>query len=933
MSTKAVPFQQLVEYAPAGIFHSDAKGLICYANEHWLNLLGLSKRKTDPFDWFHAIDDHQLTAFKNEWHSCIEAHESFHYEAKLKPQNGLTRYIRIDANPIIQDTQLTGYVGHIKDITLRTKQEIELKKSNDLAKNLIEQSRIPYAVREHDDHISYINPAFTHVFGYDLTDIRTANDWYEKAYPDERYRKAVKRDWEYYLNNLEKVHDIATMEARITCKNGSIKTVLVSPSKLLGVCEDQFSVSFYDISELKLAQDLLEKSQERFALAVKGSGVGIWDWNIKSGHVFFAPEFKQELGYSDEEFPSTVASFYQYLHPSDKQKVITAFNNHISSENTPYYIKYRMRHKDGTYHWYQGVGQALKSENGDAYRMAGSHTNISQQMLNHDELSLAKMVFDHSGEAIITTTVSGEIQATNPAFSHITGFEKEELVGSNITKIKSSRNTKFIIKEISQDLIEKGVWAGEIWCITKNNNDIAVSVIINAIKNHKGETKKFIALFTDVTEKKKTQETIWKQAHYDNLTQLLNRNSFAKYIDSAIVGQQPFALLFIDLDHFKQVNDTLGHNVGDELLVQAAHRIKHCVRNSDIVSRFGGDEFTVVLSGELSETIIDRICTQVIESLATPYDLNGEAAYISASIGITQFPKDSHDAETLYKYADQAMYNAKQNGRNRYAFFTKDLEIAANRHREVTSDLRKALDNNEFYVVYQPIINLNNGQIYKAEALLRWHHPKRGLVSPNEFIPLAEETGLINEIGDWVFKQAAVQAKILRKKINENFQISINKSPIQFYNDHETGHALWSEFLSTINLSGSAIAVEITEGLLLDSTEMVKEKLIDFQKNNMAVSLDDFGTGYSALSYLKKFNIDYIKIDRSFVMNIDVDDYNRILCETIIGMSHKLGMKVIAEGVENEQQKQILLKAKCDYGQGYLFSKPVTAEHLIKLIK
>ncbi|MFY0640934.1 MAG: EAL domain-containing protein [Bermanella sp.] len=932
MPNKSVPFQELIEYAPSGIFYSDDKGQITYGNGHFFIILGMTQTQTTYINWLESIDDTHVNPFQHEWMSCIHAKQAFHFEAKLKPQHGLSKYIRIDANPIINTGKLIGFVGEVRDITLRTKQEIELKKNNDLTKSLIEQSRIPYAVREEDDHISYINPAFTSVFGYQIEDVRTADDWYEKAYPDERYRNAVKRDWEYYLNNLERIHDIATMEARITCKDGNIKTVLVSPSKLLGTSEDQFSVSFYDISELKLAQESLEKSQERFALAVKGSGVGIWDWNIKSGHVFFAPEFKQELGYNDVEFPSTVESFYRYLHPDDKQKVINAFNNHISTKNSPYYVKYRMRHKDGSYHWYQGIGQALKSENGDAYRMAGSHTNISQQMRHHDELSLAKMVFDHSGEAIITTSINGQIQATNPAFSNITGFNKNDLIGSNIIKIKSKRNKKYIFDEINKNLKENGVWRGEVWCKTKNDDDIAVSVIINVIKNDKGETNKYIALFTDVTEKKQNQEIIWKQAHYDSLTQLLNRNSFAKYIDSAILGRHPFALLFIDLDHFKQVNDTLGHNVGDELLVQASHRIKHCVRNSDIVSRFGGDEFTVVLSGELNEQIIDRVCTDIIDSLATPFDLDGEAAYISASIGITQYPQDSQDAETLYKYADQAMYNAKHSGRNRYAFFTQDLEIAANHHREITSDLRKALDNNEFYVVYQPIINLDTQQIYKAEALLRWHHPKRGLICPTEFIPLAEETGLINEIGDWVFKQAALQAKVLRKITNSDFQISINKSPIQFYNDHETGHALWSEFLTTINLNGNAIAVEITEGLLLDSTEMVKEKLVDFQKNNMAVSLDDFGTGYSALSYLKKFNIDFIKIDRSFVMNIEIDDYNRILCETIINMSHKLGMKVIAEGVENEKQKEILLNAKCDYGQGYLFSKPVTANNLIKFL-
>ncbi|MGR6872637.1 EAL domain-containing protein [Pseudomonas sp. HK3] len=933
MKSPPVPFQQLVEYAPAGIFHSNSKGEITYANEHWTKLLGLTHCESHGSKWLDAIEDAEVDALKQEWLSCISTNVPFHFEVKLKLKRGLSQYIRIDANPIIEKGLLIGYVGHAKDITLPTNQEFQLKKNNVLEKALIHQSRIPYAVRNDDDQISYINPAFTHIFGYKLDDIQTTEQWYEKAYPDIDYRNAIKKDWQQYLNNLDKKHKVTSLETLIRCKDGNIKTVLISPSKLLGTSEDQFSISFYDISELKLAQESLEKSQERFALAVKGSGVGIWDWNIENGHVFFAKEFKQELGYSDEEFINSVDSFFQYLHPGDKQRVENAFNDHLSDKNTPYFIKYRMCNKDGEYHWYQGVGQALKSENGHAYRMVGSHTNISQQMINHDELTLAKMVFDHSGEAIITTTVSGRIQATNPAFRLITGFQKEELIGSNISVIKSEKNSKNLGKNIIIGLVKNGVWSGEVWCVKKDADDIAVSVVINAIKNEKGITKKYIALFTDITEKKQTQETIWKQAHYDTLTQLLNRNSFTKYVDIALKGNNPFALLFIDLDHFKRVNDTLGHNVGDELLIQAAHRIKHCVRHSDIVSRFGGDEFTVILSGQINEKIINRICNQIIKSLSAPYDLSGEAAYISASIGVTQYPQDSQDIETLYKYADQAMYSAKHNGRGCYAFFTEELELAANRHREVSSDLRKALNNNELYVLYQPIISLDSGEIHKAEALLRWEHPERGLVCPSEFIPLAEETGLINEIGDWVFKQAAVQAKVLRKKISRQFQVSINKSPIQFYNDHATGHALWSAFLSTINLDGSAIAVEITEGLLLDSTEMVKEKLVDFQNNNMAISLDDFGTGYSALSYLKKFDIDYIKIDRSFVMNIEDDHYNRILCETIIGMSHKLGMKVIAEGIENEEQKKILLDAKCDYGQGYLFSKPITASALMQLIE
>lgn len=933
MKKTSPPLQELVERIPTGIFHCNKQGDITYANPYWYALFELSEPLTSNKAWLNTIAPHAINDFKQHWHQCINNSSSLHYEVELTLRHSSSRYICIDISPIINiDNSCNGFVGHVKDVTEHKKALNQQQESIERSHILIEQSRIPYAIQEADERISYINPAFTKVFGYTLEDIPNVTQWNEKAYPDPAYRSKTMQQWQRYLRSKHNQFDISTLEAHITCKDGSIKIIQVSPSKRLDGPANQHFISFYDISELKLAQQALEKSQERFALAVKGSGVGIWDWNIETGYVFFSPEFKQELGYENHEISNTVSSFYQHLHPNDKQKVQKAFNDHLSHQNTPYFVKYRMRHKDGNYQWYQGVGQSLKDENGHAYRMSGSHTNISQQMANHEQLILSKMVFDHSGEAIITTDVNGIVQAANPAFTKITGFTQQDIIGQRVSILYNDLNPKDTLKKIQTNLNTHDSWNGEIWCTKKDQSQIAVSIMITAIKNNKGAHQKYIGLFTDITEKKQIQEIIWKQAHYDDLTQLLNRNSFSKFIDNAIKSKHSFALLFIDLDHFKQVNDTLGHKVGDELLKQASHRIKHCVRASDIVSRFGGDEFTVVLAGLLNENIIHRICNKIIRSLSAPYDLNGEAAYISASIGVTQYPMDSHDIEDLYKYADQAMYDSKRNGRNRYSFFTQELQIAANKQREIASDLRKALETNEFEVLYQPIVNLTSQQIYKAEALLRWHHPEQGVISPAEFIPIAEETGLINPIGDWVFKQAAMQAKVLRKHYANDFQISINKSPIQFYTDYENGHEQWSQFLKTINLEGGAIAVEITEGLLLDSSSMVKEKLIDFQKNGISISLDDFGTGYSALSYLKKFDINFIKIDRSFVVNLEKDRYDRTLCETIISMAHKLGMKVIAEGIETEHQKQILIKAGCDYGQGYLFSKPITASKLTELI-
>jgi EAL domain-containing protein (putative c-di-GMP-specific phosphodiesterase class I) len=356
------------------------------------------------------------------------------------------------------------------------------------------------------------------------------------------------------------------------------------------------------------------------------------------------------------------------------------------------------------------------------------------------------------------------------------------------------------------------------------------------------------------------------------------------------------------------------------------------VRASDTVARLGGDEFTVVLS-QLADVNHAEDCAQkIVAGLAQPFHLGGEAVYVSASIGITLYPNDAADIESLMKNADQAMYVAKNQGRNRFSYFTPALQEAAQKRLKLANDLRGALAADQFEVYYQPIVDLATGAIGKAEALIRWRHPERGMVSPADFIPLAEETGLIVEIGYWVFREAAHQAARWQARFGETFQISVNRSPVQFREHVEKNHLPCIRYLDEIQLSGQSIVFEITEGLLLDAAPGVTDTLFKFRDAGIQVSLDDFGTGYSSLSYLKKFDIDYLKIDKSFVEHLESDASSMALCEAIIVMAHKLGLKVIAEGVETEAQRSFLAGAGCDYGQGYLFSRPVPPEEFEKLL-
>ena len=436
----------------------------------------------------------------------------------------------------------------------------------------------------------------------------------------------------------------------------------------------------------------------------------------------------------------------------------------------------------------------------------------------------------------------------------------------------------------------------------------------------------------DITEHKKSEQLIWQQANFDALTNLPNRRLLRDRWAQAVKNQTRsglgLAFLMLDLDHFKEINDTLGHAMGDMLLIQAAQRITACLRSTDTVARLGGDEFAVIVTELAGSEPAAHLSQKIIHALAQPFQLGSESAYVTASVGITLCPGDGTDIEMLFKHADQAMYLSKSRGRNRFSFFTPELETQSQQRLRLANDLRLAVPSQQLFLVFQPIIELATGHVHKAEALVRWQHPQLGLVSPAEFIPLAESSGLITEIGEWVFKAAAHAVQTWRTCLGFPIQVAINKSPAQFQNQDTSTHN-WLSHLHTLGLDGSAMVIEITESLLLENSLQVQRQLSDMRAAGLQVSLDDFGTGYSALSYLQRYDIDFIKIDQSFVRDLTAHSKNMALCKAIIHMAHELGMKVVAEGIETTEQHVLLKAAGCDYGQGYLFARPLSSEALM----
>ena len=566
----------------------------------------------------------------------------------------------------------------------------------------------------------------------------------------------------------------------------------------------------------------------------------------------------------------------------------------------------------------------------DLARIAIEHWHV------HAKLQLASLVYRSIGEAVMVADAQNRIVAINPVFTRLSGFAPHEAIGQHTNLLKSGRNSREFYQAMWHALKTVGHWEGEIWNRRKNGEEYAEWLTISTIYADDGSVQGRVGMFSDITDQKRAEAIIWRQANFDSLTQLPNRRLFYDRLEQEIRkahrGSHHFAVLFIDLDRFKEVNDTLGHDVGDRLLTLAAQRIVPCVRESDTVARLGGDEFVLVLSEVADTGQVNRVADAILGALSDPFELGDETVYITASVGITFYPNDAADVEGLLKSADQAMYVAKNEGRNRYSRFTRALQEKALARQQLVKDLHAAVAGNQFSLAFQPIVDLASGDIVKAEALLRWEHPLRGTISPAQFIPIAEETGLINPIGDWVLRESVRQLRDWSSWYPASLQISVNTSPVQFLADDKY-HQVWLDHLQDQGVSAHAIVVEITESLLLNADTPIVDKLLKFRDAGIQVAIDDFGTGYSALSYLQKFHIDYLKIDQSFVHDLESNPSNIALSEAIVVMAHKLGLQVIAEGVETEAQRDLLAGIGCDFGQGYLFSRPLPAAGFEELLK
>ena len=697
----------------------------------------------------------------------------------------------------------------------------------------------------------------------------------------------------------------------------------------------------HDVTERHRAQAHLAELEERSRLALEASGSGAFDWHAATNQIVLSKQCNQLLGYMSETLTLDTSRMRRLVHPDDLSDAVATLRQVRAGEMDMFSTELRIRHLYGHWVWLRCHGRALKDGAGDVSRVFGTIFDITLAKDAEEIMARASLVFAHSSDAIAIADTSGRIVMVNPGFTRMRGYAEDEVIGRTAGFYNADVERESQHAALRAHVLTTGHWRGEIWSRHKDGHLIAENRSVTAVKSATGAVRHYIEIASDITRAKKDEELLWRQANYDSLTGLPNRHLFLDRLRQAIKsshrGEHPaFSLLFIDLDQFKEVNDTLGHTFGDQLLKEAAGRLLRWTRDTDTVSRLGGDEFTVLLVNmhnldNEDPYVIDRVAQDIIVAMSQPFHIDGERLHLSASIGVTHFPGDAGDADDLLKHADQAMYEAKRLGRNRIAYFSPAMQDRAQQRRRMSDDLRLAIAHKQLHVHYQPIVDMETGKVVKAEALVRWRHPQRGWISPGEFIPLAEETGLIFEIGEWIFHTVVSDTARWIREHGQPIQVSINVSPLQIAQGAES-IARCIAFYESQALPRHSIVIEVTEGSLLEHDKSVEAQLRTLAEHGIALALDDFGTGYSSLSYIQQYQFEFLKIDRTFVDNMKTGSRQLALCKTIIDMAHTLGMFVIAEGIGNEHEANLLRHAGCDFGQGYFFHRPEPAEAFERLL-
>ncbi|HEY1028970.1 MAG TPA: EAL domain-containing protein [Pseudomonas sp.] len=670
------------------------------------------------------------------------------------------------------------------------------------------------------------------------------------------------------------------------------------------------------------ARLLLAGNEERLRLALDATRDGLWDWDVPQRRVFFSEGYAALLGLTPQALGDTREDWAERLHPDDRERALQALG--VEGNEDHYENIYRMRHADGSYRWIHSRGRLLRDETGEPQRFLGIASDITQQRANDDSLRQAAAVFDATQEGVLVTDPQQRIVHVNPAFSRITGYSADEVLGQHPNLLKSGRHDKTFYQSLWHALQNRGAWSGEVWNRRKSGEIYPQWQCIRVIHDEQGRISHYVAVFSDITALKRSQRELDYLAHHDPLSNLPNRLLFTERIAHALersTGEQlRGAVLLIDLDHFKHINESLGHNVGDLLLKEVGDRLQQDLPGGSTLARLGGDEFGLLCENCAEAPQAAELAQRLLRCLESPFRLDGHELYIGASIGISLFPEDADSVEQILRNADSALFKAKSSGREGYAFYVQELTDYARQRVELASSLRHALDNHELRVYYQPLHDLHDGRQVGMEALVRWQHPQRGLVPPGEFIPIAEDNGLIGAIDAWVLEQACRQMVRWNAEGSALHFVAVNISS-RLFSRGELDLKV-AQVLAETGLNPAQLELEVTESAVMEDPTAAQVLLTRLRALGIRLAIDDFGTGYSSLARLKRLPVDKLKLDQSFVRGLPSDPEDAAIARAVIALGHSLDLKILAEGIEQQEQADFLRELGCDYGQGYYFGRP-----------
>ena len=690
----------------------------------------------------------------------------------------------------------------------------------------------------------------------------------------------------------------------------------------------------YDVTEQHLNEVAMQQSEERLRLALDAAKLGIFDRNILNNQVTISERTEEIWGYAAGEFKGHFEEFASRVHPEDLAKIDTEMKRSLTDQDQ-YNSEYRVIWPDQSVHWLSVIGEFYMDTTDYSPHIRGIIEDITPRKLTENSLKLAASVFTHSREGIIITDAAAHIIDVNDSFSYITGYSRAEVLGLDPSLFKSKRNEADLFKKMWRALITKKHWYGELWNHRKNGDEYAIMLNVSAVLDNLGKIQSYVALFSDITATKTHQQQLEHIANYDALTGLPNRLLLADRLEQAIIQAQrqgdSVAIVYLDLDGFKAINDQHGHSIGDELLITISQRMRDMLREVDTLARIGGDEFVAVLVNLYDQEDCEPLLKRLLRAAADPLLINDLILQVSASIGVTLYPKDDSDADQLLRHADQAMYAAKQSGKNRYLYFDLIRDAAIKIEQESLANIRNALDKGEFILFYQPKVNLKTGQVIGAEALIRWQHPELGLLLPANFLPSIKNHPYDIELGEWVIDKVFTQLSEWQQQ-DFTLPISVNIGA-QHLQQNYFVLGLSERFKAYPKIRPNQIELEILESSALEDIINASNIMKTSCDIGVHFALDDFGTGYSSLTYLRHLPVNMLKIDQSFVRDMLTNLEDLSIIEGVIGLARAFHHQVIAEGVETTEHCDRLLELGCDLAQGFAIAKPMPAEQLPDWVK